>query len=382
MKINKNTKHWASITAGILSLAGYASAAKLGSEKYVYDASGNIIEKQIDNQVVRYGYQGNILNADTLGTTYFYDEAGRKTGETCCAGTVRKFTYQYSDKVTKVENGENTSELFYNAEGQLVGKNTNGQSEKFAWDGIGLAMRGGAHYTIENHCSGGVPTLIGNDVVVSDFIGSSLSVGDECFDSTAFGQGLQNGLFTGKPYISELNSFAFKHRNYGVEELKWLTPDPSGFPNGENTFLFSNGDPITYFDPNGLEAFVQDFAFITVSSPDDNGAPVLNLVRTVGTSVYSRYNESSDALGVCGYSIPPEGNAASFQYLSPSVIYKNIPVRHNQKFGGVDWSRFEAPLEASGTAYIADGNGVPVEGSSVKLKGANSEFYTRWIQEN
>lgn len=66
MKTNK--KHWASITAGILSLAGYASAASLGSEKYTYDASGNIIEKSIDGQVTQLAYDNRTasLNAKPL----------------------------------------------------------------------------------------------------------------------------------------------------------------------------------------------------------------------------------------------------------------------------------------------------------------------------
>ena len=64
-----NTRHWAGITAGILTLAGYASAATLGSEKYTYDASGNIIEKSIDGVVTKMAYdQANrLIERQTAG---------------------------------------------------------------------------------------------------------------------------------------------------------------------------------------------------------------------------------------------------------------------------------------------------------------------------
>jgi len=85
-QIKTNTRHWAGITAGILTLAGYASAATLGSEKYSYDASGNIIEKSIDGKVTKMAYdQANRLTerqtADQGKQTTAYDAAGRPVAE-------------------------------------------------------------------------------------------------------------------------------------------------------------------------------------------------------------------------------------------------------------------------------------------------------------
>lgn len=161
--------------------------------------------------------------------------------------------HQYLDKVTKVQNGDKTTEFIYNAEGQLVATNAAGTSEAYAWDGLALVNRGEKLYVNEAHAVGGVPAIVGNEVAVSDMIGSSLSVGAGTFDSTAFGEGLTSGLFTGKPFVAELGCFLFKHRNYSAVDVRWISPDPSGFPDGTNNLEYAGSNPTTTVDPNGLE---------------------------------------------------------------------------------------------------------------------------------
>jgi len=151
-----NTRHLAGITAGILTLAGYASAATLGSEKYTYDASGNIIEKSIDGVVTKMTYDksNRLAGFQTAGQaklTTTCDNAERLLDESRDGRSERKLTYQYGDKVTRVEKGETTTELLYNAEGQLVARSAGGPAETFAWDGLGLAMRGGQAFVNEEH---------------------------------------------------------------------------------------------------------------------------------------------------------------------------------------------------------------------------------------
>ncbi len=261
--MNTKTKHWASITAGILSLAGYASAANLGSEKYTYDASGNIIEKSIDGKVTKMSYDGSnrVTAKQSNGQsmeTISYDGAGRpvsfKNEEILSLRSVR---YGYDDKVIEARGSVAESEFYYNAEGVLVGNRTAGVASTYAWDGNVLAAENSEAFVNEAHISGGVPVISsGTDVMVSDYLGNTLISGEKEFDGTAFGEGLEAARFTGKPFVKDLGAFFFNCRLYSPQITRWTTMDPSGFPDGLNSFSYVTGDPISKIDALGLSAWV------------------------------------------------------------------------------------------------------------------------------
>ena len=257
------TKHWASITAGILSLAGYASAASLGSEKYTYDASGNIIEKSINGQVTQMTYDpsNRITERQATGQskeTTAYDAAGRPIAIKGCTGqATRGMSYGYGDKVLENKNHGTNTGFFYNAEGQLVGKKTESGVATYTWDGNVLAADDAHTFTNEAHISGGIPVMsVDQNVVVSDYLGSTLSIGESQFKSSAYGEGEEQGRFTGKPFVEELGSYVFHHRLYSPETLRWNTKDPTGFPDGINNSLYVCGDPVSKLDPLGTSEVV------------------------------------------------------------------------------------------------------------------------------
>ena len=259
--MTKNTKHWASITAGILSLAGYASAATLGSEKYTYDASGNIVEKSIDGQVTQMTYDSSNRLTERQATgksqeSTGYDAAGHAIAMKDGSGqTTRSMSYGYGEKVMETKNHGTNTGFYYNAEGQLVGMNAEGKVSSYTWDGNVLAADGTQAFTNETHISGGVPILsAGKDVVGSDYLGNTLSSGEQQFTGTAYGEGAEDGRFTGKPYVKELGGYVFQHRLYSPESNRWSTSDPSGFPDGINNQVYVGGDPLNKIDPHGLYA--------------------------------------------------------------------------------------------------------------------------------
>jgi RHS repeat-associated protein len=254
-----NTKHWASITAGILSLAGYASATSLGSEKYTYDASGNITEKTIDGIVTRMNYDksNRISDRQTIGQnkeTNYYDAASRPIAEKAENGqSIRSLNYGYGDKVIEVQNSDLKTGFYYNAEGQLVGKKTNNRTSTYAWDSNVLSAKDSEAFTNESHISGGVPILSGEkEIITSDYLGNTLSTGHDFSMATAFGEGLENARYTGKPFIEELDNYVFLHRNYSAKINRWITTDPSGFPDGLNNMSYVNNDPLSNLDIFGL----------------------------------------------------------------------------------------------------------------------------------
>jgi len=61
-----------------------------------------------------------------------------------------------------------------------------------------------------------------------------------------------SAFYTGKPYLAESGSYAFKYREYNPEMNRWTTVDPSGFPDGANNRLYA-AVPTSEFDNNGLD---------------------------------------------------------------------------------------------------------------------------------
>ncbi len=57
--------------------------------------------------------------------------------------------------------------------------------------------------------------------------------------------------FTGKPYDADMGAYVFPFRNYRSDEARWMSADPSGFPDGVNSQTYSD-NPISKCDPWGL----------------------------------------------------------------------------------------------------------------------------------
>ncbi len=246
-----------------LACSAYAENA-VETETYRYDASGNIIEKQVDGRVVTSQFDASNRLLNSGDKQYKYDQAGRPIE--IASGTQRKsLSYGYDDRVLEVKSADSTTELYYNAAGQLVGKSNKSStqsSELFIWDEHALAARGDEVYTNEEHLSGGVPVLSTKQtaggkkqeqMVVSDYLGNTLMSGEEHHQGSAYGEGLEKARFTGKPYVAELESYVFPCRNYNATAGSWTTADPSGFPDGRNQLEYVNGDPLHKIDPMGLE---------------------------------------------------------------------------------------------------------------------------------
>lgn len=244
--------HYTALSFSIAILSGPAGAEIVEREKYRYDPAGNIIEKEVAGEVTRFVYKGNVLKSDSQGTEYLHDDAGRLRGESRNGRTKRELSYQYMDKITRVKENGASTQLFYNAEGNLVGKSAELGTEVFAWDGLGLAIRGEQLFVNEEHLVGGVPAIMNGQVAVSDPLGSTLGRGGDSFDSTAYGQGLEGALFTGKPFVKELRAFVFKHRSFSPRMIRWGSVDPAGYPDGKNNYAYVGGDPLTRYDAMGL----------------------------------------------------------------------------------------------------------------------------------
>jgi len=89
------------------------------------------------------------------------------------------------------------------------------------------------------------------------------------------------GFYTGKPYLAESGSYAFKYREYNPETARWTTIDPSGFPDGANNRLNVKNRVTSTVDDDGLMSLSIDgmsFSFNngTLSAAQDFGPTTYN----------------------------------------------------------------------------------------------------------
>lgn len=61
-------------------------------------------------------------------------------------------------------------------------------------------------------------------------------------------------FYTGKPYDEDLGGYVFNYRTYSHGMTRWTTSDPSGFPDGPNTYSYM-ATPLVECDPLGLYKF-------------------------------------------------------------------------------------------------------------------------------
>jgi RHS repeat-associated protein len=132
---------------------------------------------------------------------------------------------------------------------------------------MALVARGEERYINERHITGGLPlvsqTSEGVQYHQHDHLGTTVASYStdgaiiSAYETTVFGQGeledSRTARFTGKPYDADLGAYVFPFRNYDPESARWLSADPSGFPDGPNQHYYA-AVPTMGVDPLGLAA--------------------------------------------------------------------------------------------------------------------------------
>ncbi|CAN5674957.1 hypothetical protein BH11VER1_BH11VER1_32230 [soil metagenome] len=353
---------------GRLSKVECPAAPEL-SEHYIYDQSGNIIERTSGGRLVKMTYDkaNQLVSSErveatppSLGfhgkkgelTEFTYDKAGRMTREKSetlnLKPSTATYTYGYLDKVLKVDRDGQTAQFHYGADGMLLGKTKNGQTESWTWDGLALLSRGDETYVNEPHLTGGVPiiatrpkmkqTALGatkaegdeaDEILLSDYLGttldtldseettSSLSPPPSSLNSTglltSYGGSTSSGLesssppssvsprFTGKPYDADLGAHVFPFRNYRSDTGGWTTADPSGFPDGPNQHYYA---PVA---TSGLDVY--GLFSISKITPD---SPTANSQGSFGGNNYAFTAKASDLVTLTGFSASDLSALASY----------------------------------------------------------------------
>ncbi len=252
-----------------------------GAADFSYDLVGNRLSKTLDTDLTAYIYAADSHRLqETTGAdpgTYRYDLAGNLIQDD-------RFSYLYNqaNRLAQVRQiGATLASYLYNAEGQRVAKSVGGQTNHFVYARGGqllgvyngatgaaieeivylgsvpvATMRGGVRYFIHtDHL--GTPRLVTNPsgTVVwrwdSDPFGEATPNQDPDGDGGAF---VLNLRFPGQYFDAETGRHYNYFRDYDSTLGRYVQSDPIGLAGGLNTYLYANGDPIRYSDPNGLIA--------------------------------------------------------------------------------------------------------------------------------
>jgi RHS repeat-associated protein len=101
---------------------------------------------------------------------------------------------------------------------------------------------GSVRYYLNDHLA----TTVG----IADAAGEIAAIEADAFGSP-FADGANLGRFTGKPYDEDLGAYVFPFRNYRADEARWMSVDPSGFPDGVNARYYASV-PTANLDALGL----------------------------------------------------------------------------------------------------------------------------------
>jgi RHS repeat-associated protein len=184
---------------------------------------------------------------------------------------------------------------------------------------------------------------------------------------------LSTPFYTGKPYLADSGSYAFKYREYNPEMGRWITVDPSGFPDGANNRMYA-AVPTTQLDPLGLFNSSNYFTGISEITGGLVGvvggaALILNSGETLGTTaILGALGEISGIFGISA------GTANIVQAYTDTSIF--IPSSVGQTVGytlSMALGRTQAAAEAWGNAVGLLEDFLPTSGlSSTILTSAQS----------
>ena len=286
-------------------LTSVSNSQDVSTEAYRYDGVGNIVQKTIEGETYRLSYDTAHQLKSAEGSEglreFTYDKAGRLVTEVLNGQPAVNYTYGYLDKVIAVERNGEVTRFDYDAQGMLVGKQLpDGSYEHWVWDGMALVARGEERYINERHITGGLPivsqTSEGVQYHQHDHLGTTVASYStdgaiiSAYETTVFGQGeledSRTARFTGKPYDADLGAYVFPFRNYDPESARWLSADPSGFPDGPNQHYYA-AVPTMGVDPLGLWAAVVN---ATVGYPDNEDLKLPTGHTSMNVSLSGNYS--------------------------------------------------------------------------------------------
>jgi RHS repeat-associated protein len=215
-----------------------------GSNTYSYTANGELLSKTVGTQTTSYQYDaiGNLLNVtlpDGTAIDYLIDGENRRIGKKMNGTLVQAFLYQGRLRPVAELNGANTivSRFVYathiNVPDYMIKA---GVTYRIITDNLGSPR------LVVNASTGAVVQRMDYD-----------EFGNVIADSNP---GFQPFGFAGGLYDRNTKLVRFGARDYDAEVGRWTAKDPILFEGGDrNLYAYVEGNPLSYTDPEGLQAF-------------------------------------------------------------------------------------------------------------------------------
>jgi RHS repeat-associated protein len=238
-----------------------------GNHDYVYDDVGNRTSLTVDtNPAIAYGYSptanqltniaGAAITYDANGNTqsknsntFSYDDMNRMA-------QANGISYGYNGKGERVRktNGASVTLYHYDNAGNLLFETDAGGTiqVEYIWLGsqrIAMVQGGSVYFTHTDHL--GTPQLLTNSAGTVVWAADYEPFGEATVTTAT----IENNLrFPGQYYDAETQLHYNYFRNYDFSTGRYVQSDPIGLDDGVNTYNYVLGNPLKYFDTQGLSA--------------------------------------------------------------------------------------------------------------------------------
>jgi RHS repeat-associated protein len=238
---------------------------------YNLDSAGNRVSEVVDGDAI--AYTTNELNqyTDVNGDAYAYDANGNMTSKTTSEGAT-VYTYDFENRLVQVDTVTETISYTYDPFGRRTSKTTSSGTTNYFHDGFQVIMEeGNAGMAEATYVYGiGIDEVLlvtrdgGNYFYCHDGLGSVTDITNtaadvvDSFSYDAFGVPNNDSitenlrLFAGRSFEPKSGLYFYRARYYDPGIGRFITPDPIGYGEGANLYLFVQNNPVNWVDPSGL----------------------------------------------------------------------------------------------------------------------------------
>lgn len=271
---NGVTTGYAYDTAGQLTGMAWKrdGGESLGTAGYAYDRVGKLVAQtgtlapqQLPAARAQSGFDDNNRMLDYEGATLSYDPNGNLLGD-----GVRTFEWDARDRLVSIRaGGALIASFVYDALGRRISKMEAGTTTTYLYDGMD---------TVEERVGGSVvPVLPGLGVdsrisrgsgadrryFLTDHLGSTRALLDEGgnpvdhYDYDPYGGRSSTAQGGGSPYqytgreSDHSGLYYYRARYYHPGMGRFISEDPAGLEAGQNLYVYVEGNPLSYRDPDG-----------------------------------------------------------------------------------------------------------------------------------
>jgi RHS repeat-associated protein len=262
-------------TDGAVTTYAYDEAGQLVREtrngrdsSFAYDGNGNRLRSILNGQVEEYEYDASDRLTRAGNKSFGYDPAGRLRWVQSPAGRT-SLDYDFDDRLTRIQMPDGTLATYgYNGIGARISKTVSGSTRTYRRDGAGPAdpvlSDGQARFTPGISERRGTATTYSHD----DRLGSTLRMSNgsqivtEARVYSAWGETLSTSGTHPTPFgfagaygyqqDPESGLHLVGHRYYDAGTGRFLTRDP--IRDGRNWYVYADNNPLTFVDPDGLQA--------------------------------------------------------------------------------------------------------------------------------